>query len=57
MLSVWNQVKVINKDHARLDQAGVVHAVGHKNPDAVVVQFDVDGIREAVAVADLQVLA
>lgn len=57
MLSVWNQVKVINKDHSRLDEAGVVHAVDPKNPDEVVVQFDVDGRREAVAVADLQVLA
>lgn len=54
MFQVWQSVKVKTEGHARFGTAGKVFAVDPKNPDEVVVEFDTDGQRQSVAVADLQ---
>lgn len=56
MLDIWTAVKVTNPDHPRTGTAGTVQAVNKKHPDEVGVKFDVDGVVEVVAVADLQAL-
>lgn len=56
MFEVWTCVKVKNPEHARADQAGVVHAVNKDKPDEVAVRFDLDGRVQLVATADLEVL-
>jgi hypothetical protein len=56
MLPIWTAVKVINKDHSRFEQAGIVQAVNPAQPDNVGIKFDKDGVTETVKVVDLQVL-
>lgn len=53
MLPVWTSVKVVNKDHGRANQAGVVHATNPETPNEVAVKFDQDLVVEVVSLADL----
>lgn len=55
-LAVWQAVKVKTETHPRFGAAGTVFAVNEDKPDEVVVRFDLDNQKEAVAVIDLQVL-
>ena len=52
--SVWNTVTVVNPEHERQGQAGVVYAVNPEMDDEVAVRFDKDGQVVAVANADLK---
>lgn len=54
--AVWNSVQVVNPEHARAGQAGVVFAINPELTDEVAVRFDKDGMVEAVATADLKAL-
>lgn len=53
-MQVRASVKVTNPDNPRVDQAGVIEAMGGEDtPDAVVVRFDLDKAAEVVPTADL----
>lgn len=54
MYSVWQSVQVIKEEHPRKGQAGTVFATSPEHPSEVVVQFDTDGQRESVPVADIK---
>jgi hypothetical protein len=57
MYGVWTAVKVVNVDHERVGQVGVVWGLNReKHPDAVIVKFDQDGQEQAVPLAELQAL-
>lgn len=53
--SVWNPV-IVQGEHPRAGQAGVVHAVNPATPDEVAVKFDLDGIVVVIDVASLKAL-
>lgn len=54
---VWQSVKVTTEDHPRTGLAGIVCGVNRTKPEQVEVEFDIDGVRELVNVADLTALA
>lgn len=53
--SVWNPV-IVQGDHPRAGQAGVVHAINPATPDEVAVRFDLDSIVVVMDVSDLKAL-
>lgn len=53
--SVWNPV-IVQGEHPRAGQAGVVHAVNPATPDEVAVKFDIDSIVVVMPVDNLKAL-
>jgi hypothetical protein len=57
MYGVWTAVKVVNSDHERVGQVGVVWGVNRvTHPDDVIVKFDQDGQEQSMPLADIQAL-
>lgn len=53
--SVWNPV-IVQGEHPRTGQAGIVHGTNPATPDEVAVKFDLDGIVVVMHVDNLKAL-